>query len=341
MKKKVLITGLTGQDGAYLAKFLLEKDYDVHGIMRRASVFTTKRLEMLDILDKINIHYGDATDSLSLDDIVFKVKPDEIYNLMAQSFVKASFSVPLYTGQVDALGTLSLLAAVHKHCPECKFYNATTSELFGLVQETPQTETTKFHPRSPYGVAKLYSFWIAKNYRESYNMFICNGILFNHESELRGSTFISKKITEAFVRMSLGKQDVLKLGNLNAKRDFGYAPDYIYAMWLMLQHNEPDDYVVSTNETHSVREFVEEAAPYVGYDIEWIGVGLDEKGIDKKTGKVIVEIDEKYFRPAEVDILLGDHSKITSILGWEPKVKFKELVKIMMEHDISTGGASI
>ena len=339
MKKVALILGITGQSGSYLAELLLEKDYEVHGIIRRSSTFNTSRIDH--IYNKLHLHYGDITDTLSIEHIIQKSNPDEIYNLAAQSHVQVSFELPEYTGQVDALGMLRLIETVKNFNPKIKIYQASTSELFGKVQEIPQKETTPFYPRSPYGVAKQYAFWIAKNYREAYNMFICNGILFNHESERRGSTFVTKKITEALVKIKNGEQSVLKLGNLNSKRDWGYAKDYVYGMWLMLQQDKPDDYILATNETHTIREFIEEAAPYVNMNIEWNGEGVNEKGIDKNTGKVIVEVDPKYFRPAEVDLLLGDPTKSKNELGWEPKVKFKELVKIMMEHDIKTGGKSL
>jgi GDPmannose 4,6-dehydratase len=336
---KILITGITGQDGSYLAEKLLDLGHEVHGIIRRSSSFNTPRIDH--IFDKLILHYGDLTDSLNIDDIISKVKPDRIYNLAAQSHVQISFFLPLYTVNTDGVGTLVILEAVRKHCPNCRIYNATTSELFGLVQETPQNEKTPFYPRSPYGVSKLYSYWISKNYRESYNMFISNGILFNHESERRGSTFVSKKITEALVKIKNGKQKTLKLGNLYSKRDWGYAPEYCDAMIKIIEHNKPEDFVISTGETHTIKEFIEEAMKYVNMNIEWVGTGVDEKGIDKNTGNVVIEVDPKYFRPSEVDLLLGDNTKARTILGWEPKVKFKELVKIMMEHDLKTGGKSI
>ena len=330
--KKALIFGITGMDGGNLAEFLLNKNYEVHGVIRRSSSFNTGRIDH--IYDKIKLYYGDVTDSLSIDSIIYNVKPDEIYMLAAQSFVKCSFELPLYTGMVDALGILNCLEAAKKHSPNAKIYNAASSELYGEVQEIPQNENTKFYPKSPYGVAKLYSFWICKNYRESYNMFICNGILFNHEGETRGSTFVTKKITEGLSRISKGKQEVLKLGFIDAKRDWGYSKDYILGMWLMLQLEKSDDFVLSTNETHSVREFIEESCKYIDVEIEWIGNGINERGVDKKTGKVIIEIDEKYFRPNEVNLLLGDSTKAKNVLGWEAKTKFKELVKIMMEYDL-------
>ena len=328
---KILIAGITGQDGSYLAEKLLELGHDVHGIIRRSSSFNTSRIDH--IFDKLTLHYGDLTDPLSIDDIINKVKPERIYNLGAQSQVKISFFLPLYTANVDALGTLIILEAVRKHCPECRIYNATTSELFGLVQETPQKETTPFYPRSPYGVSKLYSYWISKNYRESYGMFISNGILFNHESERRGGNFVTKKITQGLVEWKKNSK-ILKLGNIDSSRDWGYAPEYCDAMIKIIEHNEPDDFVIATGESHTNREFIEEACKYIDIVIEWQGEGLNEVGVDKNTGKVIIEIDAKYFRPSEVDILLGNAEKAKTILGWEPKVKFKELVKIMMEHDI-------
>ena len=337
MNKIALITGITGQDGSYLAELLLEKGYEVHGIIRRSSSINTKRIDH--IYDRLILHYGDISDALSLDNIISSVKPDEIYNLSAQSHVKVSFELPEYTGQVDALGTLKLLEAVRKHIPNSKVYQASTSELYGKVQQIPQTELTPFYPRSPYGVAKLYSFWICKNYRESYNMFISNGILFNHESERRGETFVTKKITLALSNINnsiLANKEfyTLKLGNIYSKRDWGYAKDYVEGMYRMLQYNEPDDFVLSTNETHTIKEFIIEACQYTNIDLYWVGEGVDEKGYDKKTNKLIVEIDKKYFRPAEVDILIGDYSKVYNKLGWEPTVKFKELVKKMMEYDL-------
>ncbi|OIO19901.1 MAG: GDP-mannose 4,6-dehydratase [Candidatus Magasanikbacteria bacterium CG_4_10_14_0_8_um_filter_32_14] len=338
MNKKALITGITGQDGSYLAEFLLDKGYEVHGIMRRSSSFNTERIDHLyrdrhgkDV--KLFLHYGDLTDSSNISRILDEVVPDEIYNLGAQSHVRVSFDLPEYTADADGLGTLRLLDAIRDKGMKVKFYQAGSSEMFGKVLETPQKETTPFYPRSPYGCAKVYAHNISVNYRESYNMFVCNGILFNHESPRRGGTFVTKKIVDAFKNIKEGKQEKLYLGNLEAKRDWGYAKDYVEAMWLMLQQPEPDDYVVATGETHSVREFVEEAAPYFGFDIEWQGNGLKEKGIDKKTGKTLIEIDEKYFRPAEVDILLGDATKAKEKLGWEPKTRFKELVKIMCEEE--------
>lgn len=345
-KKKALITGITGQDGSFLAEFLLEKDYEVHGIIRRSSSFNTGRIEHLyldewvrDMKQKrlVNLHYGDMTDSSSLIRIIQLIQPDEIYNLAAQSHVKVSFDVPEYTAETDAVGTLRLLEAVRILGLEkkCKLYQASTSELFGLVQEVPQKETTPFYPRSPYGVAKQYGFWITKNYRESYGMFACNGILFNHESERRGETFVTRKITLAAARIAQGYQDKLYLGNLNALRDWGYAKDYVECMWLILQQEKPDDFVIATGEYHTVRDFCTLAFKAAGIDLKWEGEGVNEKGIDIATNKVLVEVDPKYFRPAEVEQLLGDPTKARTQLGWNPrKTTFEELVKIMVEHDM-------
>jgi len=330
--KKILITGVTGQDGSYLAEKLLEQGNEVHGVIRRSSSFNTSRIDH--IFDKLNLHYGDLTDPLSIDEIINKIKPDRIYNLAAQSHVQISFFLPLYTAQTDGLGTLMILEAVKKHCPECRIYNATTSELFGKVQEIPQTESTPFHPRSPYGVAKLYSFWISKNYRDSYNMFISNGILFNHESERRGGNFVTKKITQGLVKWTKTGEPI-HLGNIDSSRDWGYAPEYCDAMIKILEHSEPDDFVIATGEGHTNREFIEEASKHIHVEIEWKGSGNDEIGIDKKTGKTVIKIDSKYFRPSEVDLLLGNSTKAKNVLGWESKVKFKELVKIMMEYDLN------
>lgn len=345
-KKIALITGITGQDGSFLAEFLLEKGYEVHGIMRRASYFNTSRIEHLyfeewieDMKKKrsINLHYGDMTDSSSLIRIVQTVLPDEIYNLAAQSHVKVSFEVPEYTAESDAIGTLRVLEAVRILGLEkkTKVYQASTSELFGKIQEMPQKETTPFYPRSPYGVAKLYGFWITKNYRESYNMFAVNGILFNHESERRGETFVTRKITLGASRIAHGLQKKLYLGNLNALRDWGYARDYVECMWMILQHETPEDFVIATGEMHSVREFCTLSFKRAGIEIEWTGEGVNEKGIDKKTGEVIVEVDPKYFRPAEVEQLCGDPSKAQKLLGWNPRqTSFEELVNIMMDNDL-------
>ncbi len=327
--KKALITGITGQDGSYLSELLLEKGYEVHGIIRRASLINTHRIDH--IYNQIKLHYGDLTDSTNLVRVIQQVQPDEIYNLGAQSHVKVSFEMPEYTGMVDGLGTLRILEAVRLLGMEKKtrIYQASTSEMFGKVQEIPQKETTPFYPRSPYGVAKVYGYWIVKNYRESYGLHASSGILFNHESPRRGETFVTRKITRGLSRISVGEQDVLYLGNLNAKRDWGHAKDFADAMWLMLQQDEPDDYVISTGEQYSVREFVEEAAPYFGMKIAWEGEGLDEVGIDKLTKREIVRVSPKYFRPAEVETLLGDATKAKEKLGWEPKISFKQLVEDM------------
>ncbi len=345
-KKVALITGITGQDGSFLAEFLLEKGYEVHGIIRRSSSFNTGRIEHL-YLDEwvrdmkrkrlVNLHYGDMTDSSSLIRIIQETKPTEIYNLAAQSHVKVSFEVPEYTADTDAIGTLRLLEAVRILGMEkqTRIYQASTSELYGKVQEVPQSETTPFYPRSPYACAKLYGFWITKNYRESYGMYAANGILFNHESERRGETFVTRKITLAAARIKHGVQDKLYLGNLNALRDWGYARDYVECMWLILQQETPDDYVIATGEYHTVREFTTLAFAEVGIELEWTGEGVDEKGVDKSTGKILVEVDPKYFRPAEVDQLLGNPTKAKTQLGWNPrKTSFEELVKIMIESDM-------
>lgn len=346
MKQKVaLITGITGQDGSYLAEFLIDKGYEVHGVLRRSSSFNTGRIEHL-YLDEwvrdmkrkrlVNLHWGDMTDTSSLIRIIQTIQPDEIYNLAAQSHVKVSFDVPEFTAETDAVGTLRLLEAVRilgmEH--KTKIYQASTSELFGLVQETPQKETTPFYPRSPYAVAKLYAYWIMKNYRESYGMFAVNGILFNHESERRGENFVTRKITLAACRIAQGLQDKLYLGNLSSLRDWGYAKDYVECMWLMLQQEKPEDFVIATGEQHTVREFCTLAFIYAGIELEWQGEGLAEKGIDKNTGKVLVEVDPKYFRPAEVQTLLGDPTKARTVLGWNPrKTSFDELVRLMVESD--------
>lgn len=346
MSKVALITGITGQDGSYLAEFLLQKGYEVHGIMRRSSSFNTRRIEHL-YLDEwvrdmkkhrlVELHWGDMTDTSSLIRVIKEINPSEIYNLAAQSHVKVSFDVPEYTAQDDGVGTLRLLEAVRTCGLEktCRIYQASTSELYGKVQEVPQNEKTPFYPRSPYAVAKLYGYWIMKNYRESYGMFCCNGILFNHESERRGETFVTRKISIAVARIVQGYQDKLYLGNLNSLRDWGYAKDYVECMWLILQQEKPDDFVIATGEYHSVREFTTKAFSFVGVEIEWEGEGVNEKGIDKKTGKVLVEVDPKYFRPAEVDQLLGDPTKAKTQLGWNPrKTSFDELVKLMVDHDM-------
>jgi GDPmannose 4,6-dehydratase len=327
--KIALITGITGQDGSYLAELLLEKGYEVHGIIRRNSLINTLRIDH--IYNNIHLHYGDLTDSTNLVRVIQKIKPDEIYNLGAQSHVKVSFEMPEYTGMVDGLGTLRILEAVRLLEMETKtrIYQASTSELYGLVQEIPQKETTPFHPRSPYGVAKLYGYWIVKNYRESYGLHASSGILFNHESPRRGETFVTRKITRGLSRISTGEQDILYLGNLNAKRDWGHAKDFVEAMWLMLQQDEPDDYVIATGKQYSVKEFIEAAAPYFGMRIEWMGEGLEEVGFDWNTKKPVIKVDPKYFRPAEVETLLGDPTKAKEKLGWEPKISFEQLVEDM------------
>ena len=344
--KTALITGITGQDGSYLAEFLLEKGYEVHGILRRSSTFNTGRIEHLYLSEWVrdmhqrrllHLHYGDMTDSSSLIRIIAEVRPDEIYNLAAQSHVKVSFDVPEYTADVDATGTLRLLEAVRILGFEnkCRIYQASTSELFGKVEEVPQSETTPFHPRSPYAVAKMYAYWIMKNYRESYGMFTANGILFNHESERRGENFVTRKITLAAARIARGKQDKLYLGNLNALRDWGYAPDYVECMWLILQQPRPDDYVIATGEYHSVREFTTLAFRHVGIEQRWEGQGIDEKVIDTASGRVLVEVDPRFFRPAEVEQLLGNPAKARRELGWNPrKTSFEDLVRIMTEADL-------
>ncbi|MDK2858662.1 MAG: GDPmannose 4,6-dehydratase [Verrucomicrobiota bacterium] len=337
--KKALITGITGQDGSYLVELLLDKGYEVHGIIRRASSFNTDRIDHLykdrhETGVKMFLHYGDLTDSSNLNRLIEKIKPAEIYNLGAQSHVQVSFEVPEYTAEVDALGTLRLLDSIRETKVDCRFYQASTSELYGKVQEVPQTETTPFYPRSPYGVAKQYGFWIVKNYRESYGLHACNGILFNHESPRRGETFVTRKITMAVARISRGLQKCLYLGNINARRDWGYAPDYVDAMWRMLQQDTPDDYVVATNEMHTVRDFIEKAFGYVGIQIAWEGAGVDEVGKNKATGDVIIRMDERYYRPAEVELLLGNPARAEKQLGWKPTVRFEELVEIMTEGDL-------
>jgi GDPmannose 4,6-dehydratase len=339
--KTALISGVTGQDGAYLSELLLKKGYDVHGIKRRASSFNTGRIDHLyqDPHEKDKhffLHYGDLTDTSNLVRIIQEVRPNEIYNLGAQSHVQVSFESPEYTADADGLGTLRLLEAIRILGMEKKtrFYQASTSELYGKVQEIPQKETTPFYPRSPYAAAKLYAYWIVVNYRESYGMFACNGILFNHESPIRGETFVTRKITRAAARIKLGLQDKLYMGNIDAKRDWGFAGDYVELMWLMLQQDEPDDYVMATGVTTSVRDFITMAFGVAGIDIQWSGKGIDEKGIDAKTGEVRVEIDPKYFRPAEVELLIGDPSKAVEKLGWKPKVQLPELVKMMVESDM-------
>jgi GDPmannose 4,6-dehydratase len=336
--KTALISGITGQDGSYLTEFLLEKGYNVHGIIRRASSFNTFRIDHIynnpELRDKrFFLHHGDLTDSSNLNRLVEKIRPDEIYNLGAQSHVQVSFEVPEYTAEVDGVGTLRFLDAIKETGIKTKFYQASTSELYGMVQEVPQTEKTPFYPRSPYAAAKLYAYWVVVNYREAYGLFACNGILFNHESERRGKTFVTRKISVAVANIMTGQQDKLMLGNLDARRDWGYAPEYVEGMWKMLQIDEPDDFVLATNETHKIREFVEEAFRVLGEEIEWSGSGTDEKGILKSSGKEVVAIDPRYFRPTEVDLLIGDYSKAREKLGWEPKTTFKELVKKMVKAD--------
>ena len=334
--KKALITGVTGQDGSYLAEFLLKKNYKVYGIKRRSSSFNTDRIDKIFETDKnFKLHYGDLTDSTNLISLIQKIQPDEIYNLGAQSHVKVSFETPEYTANSDAMGTLRILEAIRilKMENTVKFYQASTSEMFGKVQQIPQTELTPFYPRSPYGVAKLYAHWITKNYREAYGIHANSGILFNHESPRRGETFVTKKITMGLNRIKNEKDDCLYLGNLDSKRDWGHAKDYVEAMWLMLQQDKPDDYVIATGEQYSVRDFVNESATYFGFDIEWIGNGLDEVGLDKNTGKIIIRVDSKYFRPAEVETLLGDATKAKKKLGWTPKTSFKELVEEMCNYE--------
>ena len=331
--KVALITGITGQDGSYLAELLLEKGYEVHGIVRRASLINTHRIDH--IYEQINLHYGDLTDSTNLVRVIQKVQPDEIYNLGAQSHVKVSFEMPEYTSQTDALGTLRVLEAVRLLGMEekTKIYQASTSEMFGLAQEIPQKETTPFYPRSPYGCAKVYGYWITKNYREAYGLYACTGILFNHESPRRGETFVTRKITMGLKAISEGRQNVLYLGNLDAKRDWGHAKDYVRAMWLMLQQDTPEDYVIATGEQYSVREFVEKAAPYFGFDIEWHGQGEDEIGMDKNTKKTIIAVNPKYYRPTEVETLLGDSTKAKEEIGWEPEISFNDLVMEMCKNE--------
>ena len=342
-KKKALIIGITGQDGSYLAEFLLEKGYEVHGMIRRSSSFNTDRLEKIYEDPHVDnrhliLHYGDLSDSNSINSIINKSKPDEIYNLGAQSHVRVSFDIPEYTADIDGLGTLRLLDVIKEQNYPIKFYQAGSSEMYGKVKETPQKETTPFNPQSPYGCAKVFSHMICANYRDSYNMFVCNGILFNHESFRRGKTFVTKKIVEGLVDIKLGKKDKIFLGNLDAKRDWGYAKDYVRAMWLMLRQDKPDDYVIATGETHSVREFVEYSASLVGYKVIWRGKGLKEKGIDEKTGKVLISIDEKYYRPSEVDLLLGDSTKAKHKLNWSAEVKFKDLIILMMKEEFEERG---
>lgn len=337
--KKALITGITGQDGSYLAELLLEKGYEVHGIMRRSSSFNTSRIDHLysdrhDPNARLFLHFGDLSDSSNLSRLLEKIQPEEIYHLGAQSHVRVSFDTPEYTADVTGLGTLRLLDAVRETGLSPRFYQASSSEMFGRAVEVPQEETTPFYPRSPYGVAKVFAYWMTVNYRESYGLYACNGILFNHESPRRGETFVTHKVTKGLARIKLGKQDKLYLGNLEAKRDWGYAKDYVLGMWLMLQQPEPDDYVLATGESHSVRELVEEAARHLDIAIAWEGEGANERGINTQTGQSVIEIDPRYFRPAEVDLLIGDYSKAKKQLGWEPHVTFKELIQLMVEADM-------
>ena len=334
-RKKALITGITGQDGSYLAELLLEKGYDVHGIIRRASVFNTARIDHLINLKNFYLYHGDLTDSSNLNRILQKLKPDEIYNLGAQSHVAVSFEVPEYTAEVDAIGTIRLLDAIKNVGIDTRFYQASTSELFGGFSDTaPQNEKTSFYPRSPYGIAKLYAYWVTVNYREAYNIFACNGILFNHESPRRGETFVTKKITKAVANIYKGKGKQLLLGNMDAKRDWGYAKEFVNAMWLMLQQEKPDDFVIATGKAYTIREFVNFAFKEVGIEIEWRGKGLNEKGINKKTGDILIEVNPKYFRPTEVDLLLGNPTKAKEKLGWEAKTSLQELVQIMVDYDL-------
>lgn len=337
MKKRALIAGITGQDGSYLAEFLLDKDYEVHGIVRRSSSFNTGRIDHIindrKFQEKFFFHHGDITDVSNLNRLLEKIQPDEIYNLAAQSHVKVSFDLPDYTAQVDALGTLRFLDAIRETQIDTRFYQASTSELFGKVREIPQTETTPFYPRSPYGVAKLYAYWIIVNYREAYGLFACNGILFNHESPRRGETFVTRKITMAAARIKAGLQEILLLGNLNARRDWGYAPEFVEGMWRMLQQDEPDDFVLATGETHAVRDFVDYAFRELDIVLEWQGTGIEEEGIDSGTGKVLVAVDPEYYRPTDVDLLIGNPAKAKEKLSWEPRVKFEELVRIMARSD--------
>lgn len=336
--KKALITGITGQDGSYLAEFLLSKDYEVHGIIRRASTFNTQRLDKIyqdphEKNRKLKLHYGDLVDASSISRLIEKVEPDEIYNLGAQSHVKVSFEQPEYTTDVNAMGTLRLLDAIRDARIDTKFYQASTSELYGKVDEIPQNENTPFYPRSPYAISKLYAYWITINYREAYDLFACNGILFNHESPRRGKRFVTRKITRAVAKIKAGIQEKIYLGNLDAKRDWGYAPEYVEAMWMMINHDKPLDLVIATGKTHKVREFAELAFKRGGFDIYWEGEGVNEKGIDQNTGKTLIEVDDRYFRPTEVDVLLGDPSLAKKEIGWEPTINLNELVEIMVDSD--------
>ena len=338
--KKALITGITGQDGSYLAELLLGKGYEVHGVVRRSSSFNSGRIDHLyrdphETGVKLLLHYGDLNDASSINKLLRDIRPDEIYNLGAQSHVRVSFDIPEYTGEVDALGAVRILEGIRETELNTRFYQASSSELYGKVVETPQKETTPFYPRSPYACVKAYAYYITVNYRESYNLFACNGILFNHESPRRGETFVTRKITRAAARIKLGLQSCLYLGNLDAKRDWGFAGDYVEAMWLMLQHSEPDDYVVATGKTYSVRLFAEKVFELLDMPLEWRGTGVHEKGIDTRTGRIVIEIDPKYFRPTEVDLLLGDPTKVTRELRWEPKTSFEELVTMMVNSDLA------
>jgi len=330
--KKAFITGITGQDGSYLAEFLLEKGYEVHGMIRRSSSFNTGRIDH--IFNKLKLYYGDLTDGNSVNKLLKDIKPDEIYNLAAQSHVGVSFETPYYTTMVDGVGTLTILEAMKNHVPKSKFYQASTSELYGKVMEIPQNEETPFNPCSPYGVAKLYGYWIVKNYRDAYNLFACNGVLFNHESPRRGRTFVTRKVITELIRVKHGEIDHLKIGNLEAQRDWGYAPEFVEGMWLVLQQDKPNDYVLATGETHTVRELVEEVCKNLDIDLEWTGDGIGEQGIDLNTNEVVIRIDRKYFRPIEVDMLIGDPEKAKLELGWAPKIKFEELIKLMVEADM-------
>ncbi len=337
-KKVALITGITGQDGSYLAELLLSKGYEVHGVIRRASSFNTDRIDHIyqdphEIGARLHLHYGDSVDTSLVNTLMDNINPDEVYNLAAQSHVRVSFDMPEYTSDVVALGTLRYLEAIRRQNNGTRFYQASSSEMFGEVAQIPQTEKTVFRPRSPYGVSKVYAHYITVNYREAYNIYACSGILFNHESPRRGKTFVTRKITRGLARIILGKDEKLFLGNLESKRDWGYAKDYVEAMWLMLQQRKPDDFVIATGENYSVRDFVEECCKYFGIDLEWKGSGMEEKGIDRKTDRVLIEIDKRYFRPAEVDLLLGDSTKARRKLGWRPKTSFAELVKMMCESD--------
>lgn len=339
---KALITGITGQDGSYLAELLLEKGYEVHGLIRRSSTDNTERIRhLLDGPKKVTLHYGDMTDAGSLSRLLYRIKPTEVYNLAAQSHVKVSFDMPEFTADVNAIGTVKLLECIRDVNKYIKFYQASSSELFGKVREIPQNENTPFYPRSPYAVSKQYAYWITVNYREAYDLFACNGILFNHESPRRGKNFVTRKITTGIADILTGKSECLYLGNLDAKRDWGYAGDYVEAMWMILQQNEPDDYVVATGETHTVREFCELAFRNAGINLTWIGEGVNEKGVDMDTGRELVKVSSEFFRPAEVDLLLGDPAKAKSKLGWKPRVSFEELVAIMVKCDLQAAGIKL